>query len=289
MIMKIKQVSKIAGGQDGAIYGSELFRLNTHGDCCVYKVPDPKAEVCSESEPIAEFKLDRWDIIVPHSNAVCFGCEFFDEKDEYPLLYSNIYNNYAKSRDKMIGVCLVYRIQRRENEFMSSLVQMIEVGFCEDHRLWKAYPDRHGVRPYGNFVVDRDTRSYWAFVMRNEQLGTRYFRFDLPSVHSGTVDERLKIKKVVLGETDVREFFDCDYHHYIQGATLHNGKIYSTEGFSNDTINRPAIRRIDLATGREECFDIMDMGFMEEPEFIDFYKGSCLYGDADGNLYCVEF
>lgn len=287
--MEIRQIAKIAGGQDGAIYGSELFRLDTRGNCRVYDISELKEGETDEPKPLASFKLERADEIVPHSNAVCFGCEFFDENDEYPLLYSNIYNNYAKCDDKMIGVCLVYRIRREGKEYSASLVQMIEIGFCEDPKMWKAYPDGHGVRPYGNFVVDNDTHSYWAFVMRNEELGTRYFRFDLPGVHSGEIDSRLNIKKVVLSESDVKEYFDCRYHYYVQGATLHGGKIYSTEGFHNDKVNRPAIRRIDLSAREEECFDIMDMGYIAEPEFIDFYKGKCLYGDADGNLYSVEF
>lgn len=287
--MKIKKIAKIVGGQDGAIYGPELFRLNTHGDCCVYDISDLSKDVYEELEPIASFKLDRAGEIVPHSNAVCFGCEFFDENDEYPLLYSNIYNNYAKNDDKMMGVCLVYRIRRIGHEFRSTLVQMIEIGFCEDIELWKAFPDRHGPRPYGNFLVDKDTHSYWAFVMRNETLGTRYFRFDLPSVHSGTQDDRFGVKKVVLDKSDAEEYFDCSYHYYIQGGTVYGGKIYSTEGFRNDMVNRPKIRKIDLFSKQEESFDIMDLGFIDEPEFIDFYNGECLYGDADGNLYCVEF
>ena len=115
------------------------------------------AEVVS-AEPIAKFKLDRSDEIAPHSNAVSFGCEFFEEGDEYPLLYTNIYNNYANREDKMIGVCLVYRIRRCENVFTSTLLQMIEIGFCEDAELWRASAESHGKRPYGNFLVDSRKR-----------------------------------------------------------------------------------------------------------------------------------
>ncbi len=290
--MEIKQIAKIVGGQDGAIYGSELFRFNANGSCSVYDLKDLK-DLCEpklcEWKAKCDFKLDCIDKIVPHSNAVCFGSEFFKEGDEYPLLYSNIYNNYANADDKRIGVCLVYRIQRIGNEFKSTLVQMIEIGFCEDSKLWKAYEDKHGVRPYGNFVVDKDSKSYWAFVMRNEDLGSRYFRFDLPSVHDGEEDEELKVKKVVLHSRNIREYFDGTYHRYMQGAILLNGKIYSTEGFRGDEVNRPAVRVVDLATKKEEYYDITKLGFIDEPEFIDFYDGKCLYSDISGNLYTIEF
>jgi len=287
--MKIRQISKIAGGQDGAIYGDELFRFNTKGECTVYSVSEVINKKDGEAAPVATFKLDRAETVAPHSNAVCFGCEFYEENDTYPLLYTNIYNSYASKEDKLIGVCLVYRVQRVGGEFKTTLVQMIEIGFPEDAQLWKAYSDKHGVRPYGNFTVDTEKRAYWAFVMRNEEKGTRYFRFDLPSAHSGEADARFNVKKVVLGKEDIREYFDCEYHRFVQGAILHEGKIYSTEGFSFDKINRPAIRVIDLADKTEKYFDITELGINEEPEFIDFYNGACLYSDAGGNLFTVEF
>lgn len=287
--MQIKQIGKIVGGQDGAIYKNELFRFNTKGECYVYNLTDLNKQEVGELKSVAYFTLDKSDIIVPHSNAVCFGVEKFEQSDEYPLLYSNIYNNYAKPENKLIGVCLVYRLQKINGEFKTTLVQMLEIGFCEDANLWKTNEVAHGVRPYGNFIVDRKNGEFWAFVMRDNQNTTRYFKFNLPKVSNGEVDNRYNVKKVVLKESDILEYFDCDYHHYIQGAILHQGKIYSTEGFKNNLVNRPAIRIIDLKTKEQKYVDIMELGFMEEPEFIDFYGETCLYSDYDGNLYNIVF
>ena len=287
--MKIEKIAKIVGGQDGAIYGSELFRFNTKGECWVYNLEELKSDSEQELKAFSQFALDKKEQIVPHSNSVCFGSEFYEDGDEYPLLYTNVYNNYAKAEDKMIGVCLVYRIQKTCDGFKSTLVQLIKIDFCEDENLWKASEKEHGVRPYGNFVVDKQTKSYWAFVMRDEKLGTRYFRFDLPSVKEGEIDPVLKIKKVVLSKNDIKESFDCEYHRFIQGAIVYGGKIYSTEGFRNDTVNRPAIRIINLSTKKEEYIDIMNLGFLDEPECIDFYNGTCFYSDYSGMLYKVEF
>ena len=171
--MKVKHIAKISGGQDGAIRKNELFRFDTRGNCSVYDLNDIEADNVRVLEPTGSFVLDRAPLIVPHSNSVCWGTEFFDPSDEYPLLYSNVYNNYAKAADKLIGVCCVYRVERDENGFKTTLVQLIEIGFTADPELWRAYPDRDGVRPYGNFVIDRDGGSYYAFVMRREELGTR--------------------------------------------------------------------------------------------------------------------
>ena len=158
--MEIKKVAKISKGQDGAIYGSNLFRFDSKGNCSVFDISGLNFEDVEALSPIAEFSLDRSDEIVPHSNAVCFGDEFYEQGDEFPLLYSNIYNNYAKTENKMIGVCLVYRVQRDGDGFKTTLVQRIDVDFCEDAELWKASEEGHGARPYGNFVLDTENRSF---------------------------------------------------------------------------------------------------------------------------------
>ena len=287
--MELKQVAKISNTQDGAIYGSELFSLNDSGVCTVFDISKLSYKTVEELTPIAKFKLDKADEISPHSNAVCFGCEFYDKNDLYPLLYTNIYNNYAETNNKMLGTCLVHRIKRVGGKFHSTLVQIIEIGFCEDAELWKASPTQHGVRPFGNFVIDNETHSYWAFVMRNSKLGTRYFKFNLPSSKDGEMDRKLKVKKVVLGKDDIKEYFDGENHHFSQGATIYKGKIYSAEGFSDNEEHRPAFRIIDLVTKEENYYDIMALGFKNEPELIDFYNNKCHYSDAHGNLYVLTF
>jgi len=287
--MTIKQIAKIGAGQDGAIWKNELFRFNDKGDCLVYDLLDIEEDTLKELLPMGSFRLDKADVIAPHSNAVSFGTEFFDPRDEYPLLYSNIYNNYAGSDNKLIGVCCVYRVQRTDKSFQTTLVQLIEIGFVDDPLLWKAYPDRDGVRPYGNFVIDRQGGYYYAFVMRNETLGTRYFKFKIPSLCDGEIDPIYGVKRVVLTSEDVLEKFDCPYHRFVQGAIAHNHCIYSTEGFE-DEINRPAIRVIDLLEKSEEQYvDLWEKGYRVEPEMIDFYNGECDYSDAHGNLYTVDF
>ena len=280
--MTITKLGKIAHGQDGAIWGTELFRMDEKGHCTVYDLGGD-APVKTGS-----FTLDRAHEIAPHSNAVCFGRERFEAKDPYPLLYTNIYNNYAGAENKRIGECLVYRIQRTKEGFASTLVQIIAVGFTEDADLWKASPEGHGPRPYGNFLVDPEKGDYWAFVMRNETLGTRYFRFALPSVRDGEEDAD-GIRRAVLWKENILDFFDCEYHRYIQGAILKQGKIYSTEGFDNDTVNRPALRIVDLKTKTAEYHDITSLGYLEEPECIDFLGERCLDSDAVGNLYEITF
>ena len=101
-------------GQDGAIWNGCVFRFNGKGQCWVYNL--------TTMEPVGEFTLDKADILCPHSNSVFFGTEYFDDGDAFPLLYSNIYNNYP---GQMAGTCCAYRITRSNGKFTSQLVQVI--------------------------------------------------------------------------------------------------------------------------------------------------------------------
>ena len=285
--MKIQKIGKISGGQDGAIYNGILFRFNHLGNGTATYLKDVRKD--GETAPFATFALDKRELITPHSNAVFFGTEFFAEGDEFPLLYSNIYNNYCDKEEPLIGVCLVYRLVREGESFQTTLVQMIEIGFKENATLWKAYPDRHGVRPYGNFVIDKKTNGYYAYVMRSPEDGTRYFKFAIPAKDAGEIDPTYGVRRLVLTEEDILDYFDVPHHFYIQGGIAHEGKIYSTEGSAYSEENRPVIRVIDLEKQTQtDHADLMKMGYNEEPEMIDFSDGICYYSDAHGHLYTIK-
>ena len=285
--MKVKKIAKIAGGQDGAIYGSLLFRLTHAGKCFVYDLTALVGE--GEETPLATFTLGMADRLTPHSNAVFFGSERYAPEDEFPILYSNVYNNRASFEDKMLGTLLAYRILRCDGGFSATPVQLIRIGFCEDPALWRARPEAHGVRPYGNFVLDKESGTLYAFVMRDELRGTRYFSFAMPSVHDGEMLPAFGVRGVTLTPEAILGMFDMPYYRFIQGAIAHGGYIYSTEGFSRSEPNPPAIRVIDPSAGCETYYSLPALDIWEEPEMIDFYRGTCYYSDACGNLYTVSF
>ena len=84
------KIADISRGQDGAIYNGLLFRFDGKGNCRVHNLDDLRSKENGSAMVYASFTLDRADEITPHSNAVCFGKERFDENDEFPLLYTNI-------------------------------------------------------------------------------------------------------------------------------------------------------------------------------------------------------
>jgi len=289
--MKIKLRAQLHHtGQDGALWGDLLFRFNANGHCCVFDAAalDTVSETPVTLPRIAEFWVGKNEPVVPHFNAVVFGCEFYAEGDEFPLLYANIYNNYAKAEDRLEGVCCVYRLERDGGSFKTTLVQLIRIGFAQDKTLWMSDGEQPDVRPYGNFVIDREKKLLHAFVMRDAPHTTRYFSFALPKLADGAFSERFGVRVVTLMPEDIKAQFDVPYHHFIQGACLHSGRIYSSEGF-NEKIH-PALRVIDPAEQRQLAhIDLVDNGYTVEAEWIDFRGETCYYCDAHGDIFEVEF
>lgn len=290
VLVELKKCGKIAiHRQDGAFAGGYLFSFSG-AKCNVYKAVDLSGGDAADLTPVSAFFLDRHEELEAHSNAVMFSNEYYAPGDEFPLLYTNVYNSYAGQEDPMKGVCLVYRILRDGSAFTSTLVQILRISFVEDAELWRSSPEKEDKRPYGNFVIDREAGLLYAFTMRDAFSSTRYFAFRLPKITEGEKDSRFGVNAVTLQKEDILEYFDCPYHRFIQGATCYEGKIYSLEGFSNNGQNQPAIRIIDLAEKRQEAvWKFIDFGLSVEPELIDFWNGVCYYGDNSGELYILTF
>ena len=273
--------------QDGAIFGNLFFSFNHKGNCNVYDIEKREEQDENTLKQIASFVVDKADIIVPHCNSVVFGNEYFKDGDEFPVLYANLYNNYENEEKRFEGVCLAYRITRCGDGFSSQLVQIIEIGFADDSKLWCSENEKD-VRPFGNFVVDTKSDTYWAFTMRDEKKQTRYFSFDMPKLSDGKFDEKYGVNRVVLGVDDIKTYFDCEYHNYIQGAAMHDGKIYSVEGFSVKSGKIPVLRIIDTDSQKQIAYlDFAKEGIDSEPEMITFRGDTCYYGTAHGNLYII--
>jgi len=273
-----KPIGKIKGGQDGAIYADVLFRFDAAGNARAFEADGT----------VTLFRLGDLDRIVPHANAVFFGTDFWEAGDEFPLLYINIYNNYSSKEDRKEGTCCAYRLRRTEDSFSAALVQVIKVGFVAQPE-WRS-EHVQDVRPYGNFVPEPSTGSLYAFVMRDEDKKTRFFRFAMPKATDGTYDTELGCNVVTLGLADCMGWFDTPWMCGMQGAACHDGYIYSSEGFSDSDVYPPVLRLIDLKN-REEVMKI-HLGELipnVEPEFVEVYQGKVYYSDAEGDIYQVSF
>ncbi len=284
------------GDNDAAAWGGYLFKFNGKGWCYVYDLNSFSEEAgkaflqTQEKTPyVNAFKLHLADTLPPHSNAVVFGTEKYDPNDEFPLLYCNIYNNFKEEADQKKGMLCAYRITRtKDNKFSSRLVQILRIGFTDDKRLWLSENGKD-VRPFGNFVIDRETNTLYAFTMRDEDKTTRYFSFRMPSVTEGEENTALGARLVTLKEEDILSRFTAPYQHYMQGADFEGGNLYTVEGRTEND-KHPAVMRITSPTQKKELRRIFLPNYVAdiEPEVITFWDGKCYYGDVKGNLYLVE-
>jgi len=250
-------------GQDGCVYNGLNFEVGNQG---TFKVTDMETLT-----NYGNFELDQKETILPHANSVCFGNEFYDENDEFPLLYINAYNNTSLPK----GACYVYRVQRdSSNQFTTTLVQTIRIGFT-NNELWS---DSSDDRPYGNFAVDTDNNYLYVFTMRNGLKLTRFFKFNLPKLSDG--------ETVILNTSDIIEYFDTPFQPYIQGCQYYKNKIFSSCGINSAVANSSSLRVIDLLS-KTEVANIPTSIITNEPETVAFYNNKMVFGGSQ--LLFIDF
>ena len=201
-------------------------------------------------------------------------------------VYSNVYNNYASQSDKHIGECCVFEVHGAANVWANSLVQVLKVGFIDDLDRWPAASES---RPYGNFLVDEEKECLYVYVMYSSKKLTYWYKFDLPDVSDGVWDEDYDCYVKTLKITDVKDQWTTPLQNYVQGACVHDGLIWSTEGFSATSgTNLARMRIIDPSRKSQiAVFHFYADGDPVEPEFIDFYDGKCYYGSVK-QMYNID-
>lgn len=278
--MKVEKIAKICCGQDGAIINGLLFRLDVTANVNVYDLKTFSHQT--------SFKLEGLNDWFPHSNCAFFGNQYFDKNDEFPLLYTNVYNTYNKEENRREGTLLAYRIVRQNGVFTSTLLQVIKIDFIDNLSIWKSLEDNKDVRPFGNFLQDSLTNKLWAFTMRDKEKTTRFISFNMPKFDEGVLEGNVKVK--YLTEKDILSFFDIAYQFYLQGACMKDGIIYSLEGFGENTEYKNVLRLIDVENKKEiKNIALGECGCVSEPECIDFDNEQCYYGDGTEDLYKIHF
>ena len=201
-------------------------------------------------------------------------------------IYSNVYNNYASQSDKHIGECCVYDVHGTADVWGNSLIQVLKVGFIDDLNYW---PGASEPRPYGNFLVDHENGCLYVYVMYSSKKLTYWYKFDLPDVSDGVWDEAYGCYVKTLEISDVLDQWMTPLQNYIQGGCVHDGLIWSTEGFTATSgTNLARMRIIDpVKKSQIAVFNFYADGDPVEPEFIDFYDGKCYYGSVM-QMYSID-
>jgi hypothetical protein len=105
---------------------------------------------------------------------------------------------------------------------------------------------------------------------------TRFFKFALPAIKNGGSD----VSTVTLAESDILEYFDCEYFPVIQDSEYYNGKIYLCSGATSTLDQDPSIRVVDLLKKTQvthiKLLDLDVSAWRREPESLVIYEDSIL-------------
>lgn len=224
--------------QGGDCWGDFFFQFTNNNESVrVYNLAEQKL--------IQEFKLkneDRGFVSNCHCNSVCFGPYFYDDNDEFPLLYVST----GYSCDGYSGA-LVYRITKSDELFAISLVQTLRFPALEVS--WTEFIPIEGA----------------CFVCYSDLV----YKMNMPSVHDGNV--------IIDGSKGAIELFRFPSRpkemrgSSNQGRMYHNGKILFPSGIPPG--EQSVLVVLDMKTRTyEHVFSLPELGLHYEAESIFIWR-----------------
>lgn len=262
-IATLQRVNSVASGhsfQGATIYKNMLFAaMNNNSEMLVY---DLNANIQIGSIIIPE-------IADHHNNNINFGSEFYDENDEFPLLYMSQENNEVHK-------CVVARITRRNNVWTYENVQTITYPTPQENKMW-----------WANSYIDAENNYIYLMGYKNQSWTDG-------SNENRLVSRRWALPKLADGDVTLNVADSTNYHEIpfwvaTQGAIFKGGKLYQVYGTPTykEWIK---MRVLDLENGKvEHTLDMYTRGFTTEPEGIGYYNGLLYVVDVSGNIFKMEF
>lgn len=201
-----------------------------------------------------------------HCNNADFSNFFYDEADDFPLLYSSHQGEDARC-------ILVDRIFKVGGEYKLETIQTIEIPYEIDESL-QYTPDA---------IIDKENQYVYVYTGNTIPLTSFYiYKFRLPSFTKG---------KVSLTEKDIEAIWVITDNppKYKQGGMIKNQNLYLMEGvpgWDSDNI----LRVIDLQKGSYTMINLTKrFNAIWEPEDIFWYNGNFYIASNRSGIYQVQF
>ena len=223
--------------QGSALYGNILFQfVNGNAEIYVYDL-----EKKMYLGTIKCKSYSRW-----HNNQATFSNIFYEEGDEFPLLYVSqiVYSEQTIQ---------VWRVVRTKTLFDLQLVQEIQMPFDnDDNNLY-----------HFNIVIDNSNKYFWLYSRnRSTSLG-QISKWELPDAHTA---------KITLTEEDMLERFPIDViMKDAQGGCMIGQRIYFVQGVPSRSELRFHI--VNTNTQEVTTFNLRDFNFRVEAEGLSFCRG----------------
>jgi hypothetical protein len=231
------QFSSSKSMQGSAVYGSILFQFVAN-NYCIFVYDIEKKEYLGT---IYCKSNNKW-----HNNQATFSHTFYEESDEFPLLYTSQIHPDEQSIQ-------VWRIMRNDNLFELQLVQSLRLPVDTDENNLYHF----------NMVID-DNDEYFYLYSRNRTTSMgQISKWELPDPH---------ISKLSLTEENMLEHFSIEVNmRDAQGGNMIGQRIYFVQGVPGRTDLRMHI--VNVNTQEVTSFNLRDYNFGVEPEGLSFNHG----------------
>ncbi len=251
-----KYMDQASGGvsvQGADCYGDFLFQFQ-HANAAVFIYDLNKKEFVSKVELKAKSQN--------HCNNVSFSRIFYEEGDEFPLLY------VSGSQSGTYNQVQVYRIERLSQDF--SIEQVQEIIFPQSS------PDNNLY--WTDVMIDQDSKYMYVSSAASDG-GGKVSVFEVPEVSN---DQK------VLTDDDIIESFTVGKFTHHQGANIKDNIMFIFDGVPawGDT---NFLRIIDLGKKEDVAkINIMKKGFTVEAEGAFFYKGELFCATNNSGIFKVS-
>lgn len=250
-----KYMNQASGGvsvQGADCYGDYLFQFqHTNAAVFIYNMRTKKYVGKTDLKPISQ----------NHCNNVSFSRIFYEQGDEFPLLYT------SGSQSRTYNHVQVYRITRVGHSFFFDQIQ--------DIILPQASP--YNGLYWTNVTFDSDNNMYVASSNSGQRIISRFRVPDYSPFHVELIDDNI-----------LDSFEICSFEHH-QGASINNHFLYILAGVPSwgDT-NFLII--VDLEKQQSVAkINLMKYGLKAEPEGTFFYDGSLYCATNNSGIYRIDF
>lgn len=238
--------------QGASCHGDYLFQFQDYNaNVYVYNLKDKYFIDVFPLKPIAS----------NHCNNVSFSNIYFQEDDEFPLLY------VSGSRSGEYNHAQVYRIQKNDISFSFTKIQEIILPECNESN-----------KLYWTGVI-MDNENGFMYVYANHLTSAQIAKFNIPDISKHEIE---------LSEDDILEIFSLDKFTHQQGAVINNGLLYVMDGVPGygDT---NYLRIIDLEKhGDYKIYNISAMGFNQEFEGLTIYKDMLIAPTLNTGIFSIK-
>ena len=254
--------------QSGACWGNYYFMVAEKFAKIDVVDLTTKAVVYTWTKPEGTFVSSIY-----HCNQCTFGTIFYDENDEFPLLYVTA-NNDSEGRCSQI----VFRVTRNENVFDFTHVQTIYLPIMtSENCLGNA-----------NMAIDR-VRKRMVFYSRDNNGSTGWCKISEMNIPSFVPVEGDEVQEVTLNDGNILHSYFINSSAILnQGAVIYAGKLFIGRGRPDDSVIELTV--VDLMNKCQiATIDLYADGFNQEPEGVFIYNGAVCMSTLRNAFYYFTF